>query len=68
VKDWSDHGTDVPAAERTWFAALGPGVPPLGVRKNITVTTSQLAATIAAAVGQDFHAAMPKSAAPLPLR
>lgn len=43
-------------------------VPPLGVRKNITVTTSQLAATIAASVGQGFRAAVPKIAAPLPLR
>jgi hypothetical protein len=67
TKDWSDHGKDVPAAENTWFAALGPTVPALGVRKNITVTTSQLAATIAAAVGQNFGAAMPKAAPPLPL-
>jgi len=68
VKDWSDHGEDVPAAENTWFAAIGPTVTPLGVRRNITVTTSQLAATIAAVIGQDFHAAMPKTAAPLPLK
>ncbi len=68
VKDWSDHGKDVPAAEDTWMAALGPAVPPLGVRKNVTVTTSQFAATIAAVVGQDFHTAMPKTGPPLPLR
>ncbi|MBX7186678.1 MAG: alkaline phosphatase family protein [Vicinamibacteria bacterium] len=68
VKDWSDHGKDVPAAEDTWMAALGPAVPSLGVRKNLTVTTSQLAATIAAVVGEDFQAAMPKTAAGLPLR
>ena len=68
IKDWSDHGKDVPAAEDTWMAALGPEVPPLGVRKNVTVTTSQFAATIAAVVGQDFHAALPKTAPPLPLR
>jgi len=68
VKDWSDHGRNVPAAEDTWIAALGPEVPPLGLRKGLTVTTSQLAATIAAMVGEDFHAAMPKTAPPLPLR
>jgi hypothetical protein len=68
LKDWSDHGKDVPAAEDTWIAALGPAVPALGVRKNLTVTTSQFAATIAAVVGQDFHTAMPKTAPPLPLR
>jgi hypothetical protein len=68
LKDWSDHGKDVPAAEDTWMAALGPEVPALGVRKNVVVTTSQLAATIAAVVGEDFNAVMPKAAAALPLR
>jgi arylsulfatase A-like enzyme len=68
VRDWSDHGREVPAAEDTWVAALGPAVPPLGLRKDLTVTTAQVAATIAAVVGRDFHAAMPKTAPPLPLR
>jgi hypothetical protein len=63
--DWTDHGRKVPAAENTWFAALGPGVPALGVRQGITVTTSQLAATIAAVVGENFQAAAPNAAAPL---
>jgi Metalloenzyme superfamily len=68
TSDWSDHGRDVPAAENTWIAVLGPGVPSLGVRKNITVTASQIAATMASVVGEDFHAARPASAPPLPLR
>lgn len=67
-KDWSDHGKDVPAAENTWFAAMGAGVPALGVRSNVTVTTSQLAATIASLLGEDFQKAAPRAAAPLPLR
>jgi predicted metal-binding membrane protein len=66
--DWSDHGRSVPAAERTWIAVLGPDVPPLGVRENMTVTTSQIAATIASLVGEDFHLALPASAPPLPIR
>jgi len=66
ITDWTDHGTKVPAAETTWMAALGPGVPRLGVRESVTVTTSQLAATIAALVGEDFGAAVPTAAAPLP--
>jgi hypothetical protein len=65
--DWTDHGRKVPAAENTWMAALGAGVAPLGVRQSTTVTTSQLAATIAAAVGEDFRGASPKAAPPLPL-
>lgn len=67
TKDWFDHGKDVPAAENTWFAALGPSVPALGVRRDVTVTTSQLAATIAAVLGQDFLSESPKAAKPLPL-
>jgi phosphopentomutase len=66
TKDWSDHGRKVPAAESTWMAALGPGVPALGVRQGVTVTTSQLAATIALVVGETFQAASPKAAPPLP--
>jgi hypothetical protein len=48
------------------MAALGPGVPALGVRQGVTVTTSQLAATIASVVGENFQAASPKAAPPLP--
>ena len=62
TKDWSDHGRDVPAAERTWMAMMGPGVPALGVRRGVTVTTAQIAATIAALVGEDFRQAVPRAA------
>jgi len=65
VADWMNHGREVPAAESTWIAALGPGVPPAGVRKTMTVTTSQLAATIAGLLGEDFPAAKPDAAPPL---
>ena len=67
IKEWTDHGRDVPAAERTWIALLGPGVPPLGVRREVKVTTAQIAATIARLVGQDFRAATPAAAPPLPI-
>jgi hypothetical protein len=66
--DWTDHGRDVPAAEDTWMAAIGPRVPPLGIREGVTVTASQLAATIAALLGEDFRAAVPSAAPPLPLQ
>jgi hypothetical protein len=46
---------------------MGPSVPALGVRRDVTVTTSQLAATIAAVLGQDLAAVSPKAAKPLPL-
>jgi len=65
-QDWTDHGRDVPAAQRTWMAVMGPGVTQPGVREGVTITTSQLAATAAALVGEDFRAAFPKAAEPLP--
>jgi hypothetical protein len=67
-KDWTDHGQKVPAAERIWIAVLGPGVAPLGVRSGVTVTQSQVAATVAALLGEDFRRDHPKAAPPLDLR
>jgi len=66
-KDWTDHGRKVPAAERIWMAVMGPGVPSLGLRSDITVTQSQFAATIASLLGEDYVKAQPKAAAPLDL-
>jgi hypothetical protein len=64
--DWTDHGRKVPAAEETWMAVLGPDTPALGLREAVTVTTAQIAATVAALVGEDFHGAIPGTAPPLP--
>jgi hypothetical protein len=64
--DWIDHGKDIPGAEFIWIAALGPDTPPLGVRQNVTVTQGQVAATIAQLLGEDFSAASPRAAPPLP--
>lgn len=66
AKDWGDHGRKVPAAERTWMAVMGPDTPPLGVRESMTVATAQVAATIAALVGEDFRSAVPAAAPALP--
>lgn len=65
--DWTDHGRKVPAAEATWMAVMGPGTPALGVRESVTVTTAQVAATVAALLGEDFRLGSPAAAAPLPL-
>jgi hypothetical protein len=64
--DWMDHGRKVPAAESTWIAALGPGVPPLGVREGVTVTASQVASTIALLLGEELRSAVSAAAPPLP--
>jgi hypothetical protein len=62
TRDWTDHGRKVPAAERTWIAVMGPDTPPLGLRENVTVTTAQVAATIAALAGEDYRRAVPAAA------
>jgi hypothetical protein len=67
VKDWMNHGRGVPAAERIWVAVMGPGVAPLGVRQSVDVTAAQVAATVAALVGEDFRGFRPDAAPPLPL-
>ncbi len=64
--DWIDHGEKVPNAEFMWAAVLGPDTKALGVRENVETTQSQIAATIAALLGEDFQAASPKAAPPLP--
>jgi hypothetical protein len=64
--NWTDHGKDVPLAEFIWIAVLGPDTPPLGVRENTETTQSQIAATIARLLGEDFNKASPKAAVPLP--
>lgn len=63
--DWPDHGRKVPAAERIWMAAMGPGIPARGLRSEIAVTQAQIAATIAALAGENYTAAQPKAAPPL---
>lgn len=65
--DWTDHGKNVPGAELVWMAVLGPDTPALGERANVEVTQSQVAATIAALVGEDFNAVSKDAAKPLPV-
>lgn len=66
--DWTDHGKKVDGAEFIWMALLGPDVSAKGVRENFEAKQGQVAATIADLIGENFNAASPKSAAPLPYR
>lgn len=64
---WTDHGEKVPESMQTWMAFLGPDTPPLGERKQTRpVTESQIAATLAALLGEDYRAVVPKAGAPIP--
>ena len=58
----------MPEAERIWIAVMGPGVAPLGVRSDVNVTQSQIAATIATLLGENYNAAQPKAAPAVPLK
>jgi hypothetical protein len=62
--DWKNHGKAIEGAENIWMAFLGPDTPPLGERTNCDrVTQSQLAATLAALLGEDYHGAVSHSGA-----
>jgi len=65
-KEWTTHGKKIAASRETWMAFLGPDTPALGERKQGTVVTeSQVAATIALLLGEDYHAAVPAAAKPV---
>jgi hypothetical protein len=50
-----------------WIAVMGPGVPTLGIRSGVASTQSQVAATIAALLGEDYAGEERRAAAKLPL-
>jgi hypothetical protein len=65
-KDWKSHGARVTGSEGDWIVVLGPDTPPLGERTNTRPhTQSQIAATIAALLGEDYRAAFPNAGGPL---
>jgi hypothetical protein len=64
--DWSKHGDDVVGADETWMIAAGPDWPRRGEWTNAPPAyTSQIAATLAKAVGEDFRAFAPTAGAPI---
>ena len=67
LEDWSSHGKKIPHSEETWFAVYGPDTEALGERRNgvAEVYQAQVAATVAALLGEDFRAAYPQAAAPV---
>lgn len=62
-EEWKDHGTGQKGSENIWIAVIGPDTAPLGERHAVpAVTQSQIAATVAALVGEDFRAFNPAAA------
>lgn len=67
TQGWRHHGANVPGAEDWWAGILGPDTPSIGSRTNAPrVVQAQIAATIAAALDQDYNAFEPRAAQPLP--
>ncbi len=67
LKLWRDHDKNIAGAENIWIAVMGPDTPATGEMTNVPrVTQSQIAATVAALLGQDYRAAVPQAAPPLP--
>jgi hypothetical protein len=65
-KDWSSHGVKHPDSKDIWLAVIGPDTPPLGERSKIpAVTQSQIAATLAALLGENYNAAVPRAGKPI---
>jgi hypothetical protein len=64
--DWKSHGEKIAKSEYIWAAAIGPDTPALGERQNCDpITQSQVAATVAALLGEDYCAAVPQAAKPI---
>jgi hypothetical protein len=64
--DWKGHGQKIPDSKHVWMAFMGPATPALGERSNIApVTQSQVAATLAALLGEDYIAAVPNAGKPI---
>jgi hypothetical protein len=67
LTEWKEHGVDEKGSENIWIAIMGPDTPARGEREKIDpVTQSQIAATVAGFLGQDYLHDVPASAKPLP--
>ncbi len=64
--EWKSHGEKIPESENIWIAVLGPDTPALGeLARTDTVTQGQVAATVAAALGEDFAGSVTGVAPPI---
>ena len=59
---WKNHAKNVPGAGDIWVAVMGPDTPVLGERGAGTdVTQSQIAATLAGLLGEDYRKDVPRA-------
>src|SRR5262245_11147913 len=63
LKEWKDHGEKTQGSEYIWVAVMGPDTPALGERSDTPlITQGQIAASVAALLGEDYCAAFPQAA------
>ena len=56
LTEWKEHGVEEKGSENIWIAVIGPDTQALGERRGGAVLVqAQIAATVAALVGQDYH-------------
>ena len=76
LDSWKDHGPSaafpekkwpgLPGSKQIWMGFIGPDTPALGERTKIApVLQTQLAATVAALLDQDYDAAVPAAGKPI---
>ncbi|HLY11859.1 MAG TPA: alkaline phosphatase family protein [Planctomycetota bacterium] len=66
--EWRSHNSKVNGAGYIWIGAIGPRIAPLGeASEQEPLLQGQVAATVAAAVGEDFAGENPNAAPPLPI-
>jgi arylsulfatase A-like enzyme len=64
--EWKEHGNEQKGSENIWLAVMGPDTAPLGERRQTAeIHQAQIAATIAALLGQDYRRAVPAAAPPI---
>jgi hypothetical protein len=64
--DWKSHGQKLDESKYIWMAFLGPDTRPLGERKQVgPVYQNQIAATLAALLGQDYVGSVAKAGKPI---
>ena len=65
-EDWIYHGDKLPSSKYIWMAFLGPDTRARGERSGIpAVEQNQIAATLAAFLGEDYVSDVPRAGKPI---
>jgi hypothetical protein len=59
--EWKNHNDKTAGSEFIWMGMMGPDTPALGERSDVSFAQDQIAATLAALLGYDYCAAVPKA-------